>query len=110
MTEVQRARLLTAVDAGLLCVSDVMRSAQTQEAAGDLHVSQLLRAAGVRNHLAVMRRARHTHGGAFDPTLRWVADPRSHGRRLAAYADALAGRPCTWEGFPFTPAPSGWRR
>ena len=110
MSARERARLLAAVDAGLLSVEDVIRSAPTQEAAGDLHVSQLLRAAGVRNHLAVMRRARHTHGGAFDPTLRWVTDPRSHGRRIAAYADAFQRRPHTWEGFPFTPAPEGWQR
>lgn len=107
MSGLARARLLDAVDAGLLGVSDVLRSAPSQEAAGDLHVSQLLRAAGVRNPLAVMRHARHTHGGALDPTLRWITDPRSHGRRLSAYADALE-RPRTWEGFPFTPAPRGW--
>ena len=109
MSRLEQARLLAAVDAGLLSVADVLRSAPTQEAAGDLHVSQLLRAAGVRTPIAVMRRARHTHGGIFDPTLRWVTDPRSHGRRLAAYADALA-RPHAWPGFPFAPAPKGWRR
>ena len=83
--------MLAAVDAGLLQVPDVVRSSVSVDTAGD--------------------RARHTHGGAFDPTLRWVTDPRSHGRRLAAYAEALGRRPAgTWPGFPFTPAPEEWRR
>jgi hypothetical protein len=111
MSRRECAELLAAVDAGLLAVTDVVRSAASgAEAAGDLHVSELLAAAGVREYKAVMRRARHTHGGAFDPTLRWVVDPRSHGRRVSAYADALARRPATWPGFPFTPAPQEWRQ
>ena len=106
MTRRARAEMLAAVDAGLLQVPDVVRSSVSVDTAGDLQ-----RAAGVRDYRAVMRRARHTHGGAFDPTLRWVTDPRSHGRRLAAYAEALGRRPAgTWPGFPFTPAPEEWRR
>ena len=110
MSARERAELLAAVDAGLLDISDVIRSATSMDAAGDLRVSELLRVGGVRDHRAVMRRARHTHGGCLDPTLRWVTDPRSCGRRLAAYADTLARNPTTWSGFPFTPAPEGWRR
>jgi len=106
----ERAELLAAVDAGFLSVPDVFRSAVFVEAAGELHVSEVLRAGGVRDYRVVMGRARHTHGGALDPTLRWVMDPRSHGRRLAAYADALEACPTAWPGFPFTSAPGVWRR
>ena len=48
MSRRECAELLAAVDAGLLAVTDVVRSAASgAEAAGDLHVSELLAAAGV---------------------------------------------------------------
>ena len=103
-----RAELLAAVDAGLLGVSDVVRSVPVDEVAAGLHVEELLRCAGVRDFRAVMRRARHVHGGAFNPTLRWVY--RGGPGRVAAYAEALGREASTWPGFPFTAAPSGWRR
>lgn len=104
-----RADILVALDAGLLGVADVLAMASDgDEAAKGLSLRQVLVCAHTPHIKIVLSRYQALAGGLVDPPLRYVVEPKAHGRRIAALGAALNWRTNTWPGFPYTTAPQAW--
>lgn len=111
----ERSAALLAITSGAATVWDVMRAATTHQSLGKVRLRQLLLAQDGWSpaHVnAALRRTVRTAGldsSAVTGWLNidWLLDPRVRGRRLLAFADAVAPDSLApWPGFPFTPIPT----
>lgn len=114
-----RAEALMSVSCERMTVVELLEEARHERALGKVRIRQLLLAqpgwGNTRVSTALRRMARTVGVDLTTPklgqlNLDWLLDPRAGGRRLMAFADAVAERvECPWEGFPYTPAPAGLR-
>lgn len=109
-----RNEWLVSIDAGVVTVPDLLRAATTESgrALRKLGLRQVLESQPGFSRAQAERVLDHTRTllGA-EPDLRltvaWLIDPRTGGRRLQAWADALQQRDLPWTGFPYAPKPNG---
>lgn len=108
-----RAEWLSGVAAGVLMTSDVISDAATISALRRITLRSLLSAQPGVGRVAterVLARVRSTTGADQRLTIGWLIDPRSEGKRLLAWIDAMTPRDhAPWVGYPLAPPPAAAR-